>query len=163
MFLAGEAVVELKVVPALIPLHRAQALSYLKVTDKQIGLLLNFGGPKPDFERLYFHRRAPMCDAEAAKRAVDAVPDTYLHPELTAEIINGLYDVHCILGPGFIYRLYASACHQELQQRGLEVKREPVMQVIYKRAPVGQIKFDHLRIENIAMTVDLLADRVYPL
>ena len=35
-------IVELKVVEQLLPIHRAQLLSYLKLTKKQVGLLINF-------------------------------------------------------------------------------------------------------------------------
>ena len=35
-------VVELKAVEAVHPVHRAQVLSYLRLTDKQLGLLINF-------------------------------------------------------------------------------------------------------------------------
>ena len=35
-------IVELKVVEHLLEIHKAQLLSYLKLTDKQVGLLINF-------------------------------------------------------------------------------------------------------------------------
>jgi GxxExxY protein len=35
-------VVELKAVETVLPVHRAQALSYLRLMDKQLGLLINF-------------------------------------------------------------------------------------------------------------------------
>jgi GxxExxY protein len=35
-------VVELKAVPEILPLHRAQLLSYLKLTGNPLGLLINF-------------------------------------------------------------------------------------------------------------------------
>ena len=35
-------IVELKVVEQLLPIHRAQLLSYLKLTKKQVRLLINF-------------------------------------------------------------------------------------------------------------------------
>jgi len=35
-------VIELKAVEAVHPVHRAQVLSYLRVMDKQLGLLINF-------------------------------------------------------------------------------------------------------------------------
>ena len=38
-------VVELKAVERLMPIHEAQLLSYLKLADKRIGLLLNFHIP----------------------------------------------------------------------------------------------------------------------
>lgn len=37
-----KVVVELKNVEKLLPIHEAQLLTYLKVTNKKIGLLLNF-------------------------------------------------------------------------------------------------------------------------
>jgi GxxExxY protein len=38
-------VVELKAVETLAPIHRAQVLSYLKATNLQLGLLINFNAP----------------------------------------------------------------------------------------------------------------------
>lgn len=38
-------VVELKAVERLMPIHEAQLLSYLKLAEKRIGLLLNFHVP----------------------------------------------------------------------------------------------------------------------
>ena len=37
-----ELLVELKAVDTLIPVHRAQVMSYLKATDLKLGLLMNF-------------------------------------------------------------------------------------------------------------------------
>ncbi|MGD8514356.1 MAG: GxxExxY protein [Granulosicoccaceae bacterium] len=37
--------VELKVTENLLPVHEAQLLSYLKLSDKRLGLLLNFNVP----------------------------------------------------------------------------------------------------------------------
>ena len=42
ILVAGRLVVELKAVEALSPVHRAQLLSYLRVTRLQLGLLINF-------------------------------------------------------------------------------------------------------------------------
>ncbi|MBI3743107.1 MAG: GxxExxY protein [Chloroflexi bacterium] len=38
-------VVELKAVEALLPLHEAQVLTYLKLSGKRLGLLINFNVP----------------------------------------------------------------------------------------------------------------------
>ena len=35
-------IVELKAVETLLPIHQAQLLSYLKLSGKQVGLLINF-------------------------------------------------------------------------------------------------------------------------
>lgn len=42
-FVVGDVVVELKSVSKLLPDHRAQLCSYLRLTKKPIGLLINFG------------------------------------------------------------------------------------------------------------------------
>ena len=44
---------ELKAVRAIDPAHVAQLMNYLKATDIEVGLLLNFG-PKPEFKRIAF-------------------------------------------------------------------------------------------------------------
>ncbi len=46
-------ILELKSARALDPAHVAQLLNYLRATDIEIGLLLNFG-PKPELKRLAF-------------------------------------------------------------------------------------------------------------
>ncbi|MGQ0604855.1 MAG: GxxExxY protein [Anaerolineales bacterium] len=43
-------ILEIKAVDALAPEHEAQLLNYLRATDKEVGLLLNFG-PKPQVKR----------------------------------------------------------------------------------------------------------------
>lgn len=44
---------ELKATRALVSNHRAQLLNYLRATEIEVGLLLNFG-EKPEFKRLIF-------------------------------------------------------------------------------------------------------------
>ncbi|MBC8506379.1 MAG: GxxExxY protein [Anaerolineales bacterium] len=46
-------IVELKAVRNLLPEHEAQLLNYLKATEFEVGLLLNFG-PKSDVKRKAF-------------------------------------------------------------------------------------------------------------
>lgn len=61
LFVTEEVVVELKVVESLTRLHKAQAISYLKVTGNEVGLLCNFGGGEPEFARVYYNRYLPFC------------------------------------------------------------------------------------------------------
>ena len=46
-------IVELKAAEGLAEEHQLQLINYLKATDKEIGLLLNFG-KKPEFKRMIF-------------------------------------------------------------------------------------------------------------
>lgn len=148
LFVAGEVCVELKTAPTLLPIHKAQAISYLKTIGKRVGLLFNFGSSDPEFERLYFEPRLPQNNSNSLSHALSEFPDTYLSPELTHEIIGGLFEVHSTLGPGFIHRIYANACYHELRLRGLEVRPQKAYQVIYKGCPIGEISFGHLLVNG---------------
>jgi GxxExxY protein len=66
----GYVILELKAVEALVAAHDAQLLNYLKATDAEVGLLLNFG-PKPKFARFVFDNarkrsRPPIIQSDSA-------------------------------------------------------------------------------------------------
>ena len=42
IFVENEIILELKAVDAIIPVHEAQIISYLKLSDRRLGFLLNF-------------------------------------------------------------------------------------------------------------------------
>jgi len=45
LLVEGQVVVEVKAVDALAPIHRAQLLTYLRLSGRSLGLLLNFNVP----------------------------------------------------------------------------------------------------------------------
>jgi GxxExxY protein len=53
LFVENKVIIEIKATRNLLPEHDAQLLNYLKATDIEIGLLLNFG-PKPEVRRKAF-------------------------------------------------------------------------------------------------------------
>jgi GxxExxY protein len=151
LFVVQEVVVENKVADNLTLLHKAQARSYLKTVGKQVGLVFNFGGVQPEFERVYLPVDSELTAQEAATRAMPEPSADWLYPELAYAIAGGLYEVHTLLGPGFIHRIYANACYRELQLRGLAARPLKRMQVTYKGAAIGTIAFGHLVIESQVM------------
>ena len=50
----NSVLIELKAVQNLDRTHEAQAMNYLRATELEVGLLLNFGSPKPQFRRIVF-------------------------------------------------------------------------------------------------------------
>ena len=42
----GEVIIEMKALECLLPVHEAQILTYLKLADKRVGLLINFNVAK---------------------------------------------------------------------------------------------------------------------
>jgi GxxExxY protein len=64
----GVVILELKAVEAIAPAHEAQLLNYLKATNIEVGLLLNFGD-KPEFKRkVYTNDRKPLFDRGQCER-----------------------------------------------------------------------------------------------
>jgi GxxExxY protein len=59
-----KVIVELKAVRTLDPVHEAQLINYLKATNIEVGLLLNFGR-EPEFKRfVYDNKRKTICDPQ---------------------------------------------------------------------------------------------------
>lgn len=54
LLVEDKVIVELKTVEALADEHYAQLLNYLKATEIQVGLLLNFGPSEPEVKRRIF-------------------------------------------------------------------------------------------------------------
>ena len=50
----GCVLIELKAVQNLDRTHEAQVMNYLRATELEVGLLLNFGSLKPQFRRIVF-------------------------------------------------------------------------------------------------------------
>ena len=65
LIVEGTVIVELKTVSELLPVHSSQLLTYLKLSDKPIGLLINFNVPvlKKGLKRVVNHYLRPMPDA----------------------------------------------------------------------------------------------------
>ena len=53
LLVQGEIIVEIKAVETILPVHKAQIISYLKLADKRLGFLINFNVPllKDGFHR----------------------------------------------------------------------------------------------------------------
>lgn len=70
-----------------------------------------------------------------------------LHADLTQEIIGAAFEVHNILGYGFLERVYHKALQSELVARGIKVEVEHPIKVSYKGTVVGEY-FADLLVEN---------------
>lgn len=60
-----------------------------------------------------------------------------LHEELTHEIIKAFYEVHKVLGFGFLEQVYQNALCKELCNRRLKVECQKKIEVYYKGDIVG--------------------------
>jgi len=54
------------------------------------------------------------------------------HEELTAQILAAAFEVHTTLGPGMLESAYEACLACELELRGLQVRRQQAVPLIYK-------------------------------
>lgn len=67
----GLVLLELKACSGFDPAHEAQLLHYLRATDIEVGLLLNFG-PQPQFKRMVFENSKKEIRAHPRQSAASA-------------------------------------------------------------------------------------------
>jgi len=130
----GKLLLELKVEDRLLPIDVAQVITYLKVTDLRLGILVNFGGDELEFRRIpnFVSQRSARRPPASAGQSSNHL----LHPELTEELRAVLYEVHSELGPGFMHMHYRRATQIELRWRDIpyEVKKE--MTIRFRGRPI---------------------------
>jgi GxxExxY protein len=71
----NKVIVEVKAVKNLIPEHEAQLLNYLKATEVEVGLLLNFG-IQPQVKRRYF---------DNIRKGYSRLTENRISPQIKAE------------------------------------------------------------------------------
>ena len=81
------------------------------------------------------------------------------HGEITERVIGAAFEVHRILGYGFLEKVYQRALQVELQLRGLRADLEPPVTVNFKGFVVGDYRSD-LLVERSVM-VELKTTKQY--
>lgn len=122
----GKILLELKVAPAIEPIHKAQAISYLKVTDTDLAIVVNYGGPSLEDKRLPNFLRDKQPEFVWQPRPVTP---GLLYPDLVNAIQRACHRAHFTLGPGFLHQVYRRATMIELRRSGLNyeyIKQLPV-------------------------------------
>jgi GxxExxY protein len=118
----------------LLPIDEAQVITYLKVTNLKLGILVNFGPNDLEFRRIpnfVSQRLAHNPDNDGPHTS-----DHLLYPALTGELRSILYEIHHELGPGFMHMHYRRAGQIALRQRGIpyEVKKE--LKIQFRGQPI---------------------------
>jgi GxxExxY protein len=65
-----------------------------------------------------------------------------VHAEITEQIIGAAFEVHGVLGYGFLEKVYQQSMKEELRRRGLIAETEWPITVRYKGAIVGDYRAD---------------------
>ena len=74
-----------------------------------------------------------------------------LYEELTHEILSAFYEVHNILGFGFLEQVYQNSLYKELIHRGLKVECQKEIMVHYKGETVGRYVADMIVEDKIIL------------
>lgn len=82
-----------------------------------------------------------------------------MHQEITQAIIGAAFEVHKVLGYGFLERVYQKAMQVELISRGFQAEIEFEISVQYKGVEVGFYKADLL--VNKLVLVELKIAKTY--
>jgi GxxExxY protein len=81
------------------------------------------------------------------------------HKDVTEQIIGAAFEVHRVLGYGFLEKVYQRALQVELQQRGLKAETEHRIKVFYKGVVVGDYQADVF--VNDVVIVELKVAKTY--
>jgi GxxExxY protein len=66
------------------------------------------------------------------------------HGEITEQIVGAAFEVHSVLGYGFLERVYQRAMQVELRLRGVKAELESKIKVMFKGEVVGDYEADLL-------------------
>lgn len=82
--------------------------------------------------------------------------------ELSFQVMAAVFEVHNVLGPGFLENVYEKALLTELQLRGMRAESQKPVQVLYKGKEVGSYFPDI--IVNDELIIELKAiDKLSPM
>lgn len=142
---AGKIILELKVAPKILPIHRAQAISYLKVTGADLAIVASYGS-----RRLLDERLPNFLPDQWVKFKWEAHPLSAadLYPELTQRLFEVLHRVHFELGPGFFHQIYRRATMVELERQEISYEYIKKIPIYYGAHFLGSQESRLLKVEN---------------
>jgi GxxExxY protein len=114
-------VVELKSLETLLPIHEAQLLTYLRLSECELGLIINFDVPvlKQGVRRRVWtvERSRPLSRSPNQDARIDQFDP------LSGEVLAAAVEVHATLGPGLLRSAYEECLCYELEVRGTRFER----------------------------------------
>src|SRR5215212_8577391 len=87
-----------------------------------------------------------------------ALSGTLLHERITEQVIGAAFEVHSVVGHGFLERVYQRAMQAELLRRGIPCEIEHRINVLYKGINVGDYAADLLVDEKVVVELKVSVD-----
>ena len=128
ILIEDKIILELKACENNLSIHQAQIISYLKVTNYKLGILVNFGISP------LFSKRLPnfISNKKVFRPKEFAVDKNLKYSKITKKLIDILLEIHFILGPGFFHQVYRRATWYELIDNGIKFSLEKKIIASYK-------------------------------
>jgi GxxExxY protein len=141
----GQIILEIKVDSAIKPLHKAQTISYLKLTQADLAIIANFGTKSLQYERLPNFIRNKSVDFQwQPKTRTENTP----YPEWLDLIFEALHRVHFTLGPGFIHRVYRQAVMIELQHQNIPFQFFQKLPLYFDQNYIGELNAQIIQVNQ---------------
>ncbi len=153
----GKVILEFKVAPQIINLHKAQAISYLKVTDADLAIVVNFGAKSLEDERLPNFLRDKQVDFEWQKQPTIAKMP---YPDLTNQLLAACHRVHFELGPGFLHQVYRRATMIELQHRSVKYEYIKKIPITYQGRHLGMQDVRLILVEDKILLATIAVNQI---
>ena len=141
----GKILLEIKVAPAIEPLHKAQAISYLKISDADLAIVVTYGAASLKDQRLPNFLRDRQAEFSWEPRPIG--PDL-LYPELANAVQQACHRVHFALGPGFFHQVYRRATMIELRRSGISYDYVKQLPIEYAGHLLGEQDVRLIRVED---------------
>lgn len=121
VLVADKVVVEAKTMELVAPVHDAQLLTYLRLDDRSVGLLINFRTP---VLKDGIMRRVLETSRHQRRPAFAAAAETQGSEDHSGPIIAAAIEVHRELGPGLLRSTYLECFCHELSLRNQTFRRD---------------------------------------
>ncbi len=138
--------------------HYVQILSELKLWQKDLGMLVNFGKPKVEIERIPFNEKKKELVEDYTEIKAKITSDDR---QLLAKVRNAILFVFNTHGLGYGKIVYQKLLHAELDYRGLSHNRKHSIPVVYHGETIRFRKMKALRIaEKLLCGVTAIQDQI---
>jgi len=126
-------IIELKAVPKISPLHKAQLISYLKGYNKLLGILANFGDIS--FEHQMFPNKLTL--KTSLRDEFDFDKAMTKGKEEIRDLLNVANRILVTLGPGYFHQVYRRAFYHELKSARTTFKIIKKIDAQYRNKTIG--------------------------
>ncbi len=152
LLIDGEIIIEIKAVDRILPIHKAQLLSYLKGFDKPVGVLANFGAGSLE------HMTFPNHMQNASFKKFDYDKIRLPQKERIKDLLFIANRILSTLGPGYFHHIYRRSFFYELRKQNVSFDAIRKLTAYYDRKPVGEKDVQFFRIGDLLLSTIAVKD-----